>query len=34
MIFAADVEQAQEIAIDLVTLNPDWGASLPPVAAA
>jgi len=34
VIFAADVEQAQEIAIDLVTLNPDWGASLPPVAAA
>ncbi|TMA80572.1 MAG: STAS domain-containing protein, partial [Deltaproteobacteria bacterium] len=34
VIFAADVEQAQEIAIDLVTLNPDWGASRPPVAAA
>ncbi|TMA57124.1 MAG: STAS domain-containing protein [Deltaproteobacteria bacterium] len=34
VLFADDVEQAQQIAIDLVTLNPDWGAMLPPVAAA
>jgi len=34
VLFADDVEQAQQIAIDLVTLNPNWGAALPPVAAA
>jgi len=33
VLFADDVEQAQEIAVDLVTLNPNWGAALPPVAA-
>ena len=34
VLFADDVEQAQEIATDLVTLNPNWRAALPPVAAA
>ncbi|TMA64764.1 MAG: STAS domain-containing protein, partial [Deltaproteobacteria bacterium] len=34
VLFADDVEQAQQIAIDLVTLNPNWGAAVPPVAAA
>src|SRR2546422_56629 len=34
VLFADDVEQAQQIAVDLVTLNPNWGAALPPVAAA
>jgi len=33
VLFADDVEQAQQIAADLVALNPDWGAALPPVAA-
>ncbi len=33
VLFADDVEQAQEVAVDLVTLNPNWGAALPPVAA-
>jgi len=33
VLFADDVEQAQHIAADLVSLNPDWGAAFPPVAA-
>jgi len=33
VLFADDLEQAQEVAVDLVTLNPNWGVALPPVAA-
>src|SRR5436305_15243002 len=33
VIFAADLEQAHDIAIDLLTLNPDCGAAPTPAAA-